>query len=248
MAWQVVLARSPAGSTRSTFTKDLEIKMAIVVGEKVGLEQEQRNYRLPAGLPVNSFWFAYNQLNWHFADLSDLEVEEPAAKGRDFVWLPKIITVFHTPGCNGVGRLRSRDGWGAPDTTKLEIKLRREGNVVIPYEWGPNGESYQSKYKGRFYDAFTELVPIGGSLVVRSNAGKRNTWILGLVDDGRIPAPEVEAKMKYQNFVDQKIRDLRGRNNPRSQDQADYWDSVMEKMVAKPKRRRSKKKAESDAE
>lgn len=108
--------------------------------------------------------------------------------------VPSLQKVPLLPGINRVEETRDREGRARFDLSTLRAKLEREGRILIPWEWGPDGS----------YVRVMETQPDGGATVRETHVsawedaepGARETatdlegyveWLEELIATGRLP-------------------------------------------------------------
>lgn len=130
--------------------------------------------RVPVTPP---FLYVYNPQRWALID------------GRV---LPSLHKVPLMRGLNGVTKQGGR--WRL---ARLRDKLESQGRTMIPWEWGPDGESYVAAVDTRdrhgnilttYVSAFSETY--AGSSVLGADVKAYADWIEALITDGRLPKPQ----------------------------------------------------------
>jgi len=167
--------------------------------------------------------------------------------------IPSLHKVTLEPGCNGISMVRGgRVMFGAART-----KITEEGRTVIPYEWGPNGESYVQKVETRpnggqgvrdTYLYAWEMAALGDAQVHVDEDGYAE-WCESLVTAGRIPScppyvakrmtARVAAKLEEEEARAAKGGDGSGAAKIRARAlraQLDVLTQAVSKIQPKPKR------------
>ncbi len=125
----------------------------------------------------------------------------------------KLIPALHVmpleSGVNGV--LTARDGSIRFATARARIE--EQGRTLIPYEWGPDGESYMQSIRTRprggknEMDTYLTVWEQGGAgdSETYTDDDAYAAWAASLVEDGKVPACPAPLARRMLEQVEQKI-------------------------------------------